>query len=75
MNLTKLYFRNIAIAIDQFINTLFGGDPDETISSRAGKSSKRWGYILCRCLHWIDRNHCIKSIEYDEGKDAIQNND
>ena len=31
------YFWNIFISIDQFINTLFGGDPDETISSRLGK--------------------------------------
>ena len=31
------YVWNILIAIDQFFNALFGGDPDETISSRAGK--------------------------------------
>jgi len=30
------YFKNILIGIDQLINTLFLGDPDETISSRTG---------------------------------------
>lgn len=29
------YLRKIAIAFDQLLNTLFGGWPDETLSSRA----------------------------------------
>ncbi|MDP4158147.1 MAG: hypothetical protein Q8911_00075 [Bacillota bacterium] len=31
------YFYNILIGIDQLCNTILGGDPDETISSRMGK--------------------------------------
>ena len=75
---TKLsrYVWNILISIDQFFNTIFGGDPDETISSRCGKwlylphSTLRWkvAYGLCRVLHMIDKNHCIKTIEHDEGQ-------
>jgi len=34
------YFKNLLIALDQGGNTLIGGDPDETISSRFGKRSK-----------------------------------
>jgi hypothetical protein len=67
------YFFNILVALDQLGNTLLGGDPDETISSRSGKNEnrKRWAYFLCRALHWIDADHCKKSIEEDEGKNAI----
>jgi hypothetical protein len=37
----KKYIWNILIAIDQFFNAVFGGDPDETISSRLAKKEKR----------------------------------
>ena len=64
------YFWNVLIAVDQLANALLGGHPDETISSRAAKaqrSGKLWGCVLCKVLHWIDRDHCEKSIELDEG--------
>ena len=70
------YLINIVVSIDQLFNALFGGDPDETISSRLGKwliSSnigpirKRIAYVICRMLHWFDKQHCIDAIEYDEG--------
>jgi len=67
----KRYLVNLLIALDQFGNALFAGDPDETISSRAGKAARRgrrWGCILCRLLHLFDRNHCEKSIELDRGR-------
>jgi hypothetical protein len=35
------YFIRILIAIDQLANTIAGGDPDETISSRLGKHVKK----------------------------------
>lgn len=61
----------LAVAHDQLANAAFGGDPDETISSRAGKAARngrRWGCILCRLLDAFDRNHCEKSIELDRGR-------
>lgn len=75
--LTK-YIINILISIDQFVNTIFGGDPDETISSRTGKavvSGK--GYIaevLNKFLNFFEKDHSVKSIEEDEGKDAVIKN-
>lgn len=69
----KRYFWNILLSLDQFANALAAGDPDETISSRAGKAmreGKAWGCILCRALNWFERDHCIKSIEPDEGQSA-----
>lgn len=68
----KKYGLNILISIDQFFNTVLGGDPDETISSRAAKGQHRWywrwlGYLL----EWLDPNHLQDSIEPDEGDDAV----
>jgi hypothetical protein len=64
---------NQLIALDQAFNALLGGDPDETLSSRAGKAkkdNKRWGCVLCGFLDWFDDGHCEKSVEADEGKNA-----
>ena len=64
------YFWNILIAIDQLGNAVIGGDPDETISSRAGKDKKKgrkWAIYLCWVLNKIDTDHCKESIEDDEG--------
>ncbi|MGX6566817.1 hypothetical protein [Cupriavidus necator] len=69
----KRYLWNLLISLDQLANTVAGGSPDETISSRAGKAMQQgrcWGCMLCRFLHWFDRDHCAKSIEADEGDDA-----
>lgn len=67
----KRYLVNLLIALDQFGNALFAGDPDETISSRAGKAARRgrrWGCVLCRVLDVFERDHCEKSIEPDRGR-------
>lgn len=56
---------NMAIAYDQFLNATANGDPDETISSRAGKArdeGKAWGCILCKWfLDRIEKDHCSKA--------------
>ena len=78
----KKYIWNNLIAWDQLINALFGGDPDESMSSRLGKwvgpkresacwACKNSAKVICAVLHLIDPNHCEKSIETDEGKDAL----
>jgi len=73
MDKVKKYFWNLLISVDQLVNTIFGGDPDETMSSRLGKRVYWHGntgisYYLCRCLHWFDKDHCLKNIEEDEGE-------
>jgi len=60
------YILRMLIAVDQFFNTLLGGLPDETISSRWGRTQRtsriaRWG---CVCLGWLDPGHCPDSIEF-----------
>ena len=69
MRKVKMYFWNILIAIDQFANTILGGDPDETLSSRLGKYQHRCSIcrLICKLLSKIDYRHCQKSIESDEG--------
>lgn len=69
----RRYLWNLLISLDQLANTVMGGSPDETISSRAGKAmreGRRWGCILCQLLNWIEPDHCAKSIEPDEGGDS-----
>lgn len=73
----KKYIFNILISIDQLVNAIFLGDPDETISSRLGKWLDMDGWrshaakCLCYFLHLLDPDHCQKSVEQDEGNDAL----
>jgi len=69
----KQYLFNVLISIDQMANTLVGGDPDETISSRCGKRVGKCKLCtwLCWLLNKIDKRHCKDAIEYDEGKDEV----
>lgn len=64
----KLYFKNILISIDQLFNTLFGGSPDETISSRVFryKDSNSVANATYEVLDWIDPNHCEDSLEPED---------
>lgn len=62
----KAYVLKLLIALDQFLNTLAGGAPDETISSRWGRTQgtsriARWG---CVCLNWLDPGHCVDAVEF-----------
>ena len=67
----RKYFKNILISIDQLVNSLFGGDPDETLSSRMGKheGNCKICFYICMVLNLFQKDHCVKSIEKDEGKD------
>ncbi|MGE3433351.1 MAG: hypothetical protein AB7I22_20360 [Ramlibacter sp.] len=61
----------LSVAFDQLGNAAGNGDPDETISSRAGKArlqGRVWGCVLCKVLDWLDPDHCARMIERDRGK-------
>jgi hypothetical protein len=73
-NLILRWTINWLILADEWLNTLTGGDPGETVSSRAGKGMLRgvlWCCILCRLLNYIDKNHCLKAIDASEGRRSI----
>ncbi|MDR3474492.1 MAG: hypothetical protein P4M09_22815 [Devosia sp.] len=66
------YLLNVLIALDQLLNALTGGDPDETISSRCAKRRTQPGWnILAAILEWIDPGHLDRVLEPDEGRDAV----
>ena len=59
--------KNILIALDQLINALCNGWPDETLSARAyrwERSGKRaWPRKLIDALFFFDPEHCRESYE------------
>ncbi|MAE21805.1 MAG: hypothetical protein CMK92_05180 [Pseudomonas sp.] len=70
-----VYLFNILYSLDQLANTLLGGYPDETISSRAGKGRLRGSIFWSVAADLIDvlflpfeTDHCNRSIEWDEGE-------
>lgn len=68
------YLMNWLIWLDCGGNTLLGGDPRETISSRLGKAARRGNrlaYIVCRCLHLLDARHCQDAIDPHAGDRAL----
>lgn len=74
--MTKIeqYLLNFAVLLDEWGNTVTGGDPGETISSRAGKAmlaGKMWGCVLCKFLNLFQKDHCLKSINPDDGSRAV----
>ena len=81
MSKVKQYFWNLFISIDQFVNTVFGGSPDETISSRLGKWARNSKHksgvrrhiynIVNFIVEVFEKDHFKKSIEEDEGDDAL----
>jgi len=77
----KRYPVNVLIGLDQFVNAIFLGDPDETISSRLGRWARAKGRenldpgYFATWLYWfldeIDYMHSEEAIEEDEGKDQV----
>ncbi len=59
--------KRILIALDQLVNAIFAGWPDETISSRAWRwelSGKRsWPRKVIDALFFLDPDHCRCSFE------------
>lgn len=54
----------LAVSYDQLANAATGGDPDETISSRANRGrseGRRTWCLLCRLLDKLDPDHCKRS--------------
>ncbi|MGY6240529.1 hypothetical protein ACW910_24105 (plasmid) [Burkholderia ambifaria] len=74
--MTKIgrYLLNFAIWLDEGVNTIFGGSPNETVSERAAKArnaGRKWGCVLCRMLNWINPGHCDNALTSTIGDDAV----
>ena len=62
------YGKRTLIAVDQLINTLLGGWPDETLSSRAYRLAIEGTTWPMRCIDAVARlfgdvNHCERSFD------------
>lgn len=70
----KRWALNILVALDRLCNALFFfGAGDETISSHAGKEMLKgtpWACRLCKWLDWFQKDHCLLSINQEDGKGA-----
>lgn len=74
MNFVLRYLMNLLILLDQALNTLAAGSPNETISERAAKArnaGRKWGCVLCRFLNWINPGHCDNALTSTIGDDAV----
>jgi hypothetical protein len=71
----RRYAFDLWVSSDQYVNAIFSGNPDHTISGRIGVNAMRGrdGYILAEKI--VDglfflvirqRNHCRRSVEPDE---------
>lgn len=62
--------RKILIALDQLVNAICNGWPDETISSRAWRwemSGKRnWPRKIIDAVFFWEKGHCQKSFENEK---------
>lgn len=63
------YLKNVALGIDQLFNTVLGGDPDETLSSRAYRTEQKgrvFGKVfrpIIDTILFFDKDHCRTSYE------------
>ena len=82
MTRMKKYWINLALAFDQLWNAMWGGDRDETTSSRIGRVKLANGgkvprhrilmRYLDKVLEAIDPGHSVDAIEKGEGSDGIR---
>lgn len=65
------YVFNVLLAIDLLASAVLGGQPDETLSGRAGSAyleGKLRGKILAPLINLImwNRNHCVEAVQSDK---------
>jgi hypothetical protein len=66
----------LAIGLDQLLNVVLAGYPDETLSAR----SHRKGWRLAWWINWLffwqkdedgKRNHCEQCYDYEQGRNDL----
>ncbi len=60
----EAYLHRCVVALDQFMNVMTDGDPDETISSRAARAAEKgkpWGVAMSRFLNLFQKDHGAKA--------------
>lgn len=70
----KFYILKILIAIDQLLNAILLGSPDETLSARAWRTEQKdklFGKFFRPLIDFIlffDKNHCYKAYKAEVNK-------
>ena len=70
LELLALTSINHLIALDKYANSILGGHYEHTISHRLGvrmQNGCKTSAVVCSLLDKIDKDHCIKSIEKQDG--------
>ena len=71
------YVYNVLLSVDQLGNTIFGGNPDSTISARTGyfaaRGSERFWVIQERVINYAFKpvdgsNHCREAWQADKNE-------
>lgn len=61
------HVKQFLIALDQVLNTIFGGWADESLSSRAYRleqeRGRKWARVIIDSLLFFDKDHCKESYE------------
>lgn len=69
--------KQVAIAFDQLVNSIFGGYADETMSAKAHRMSIDHGghWLTVRNtidrLFWFDKDHCYESWLSERGRKQL----
>lgn len=59
------YLYNFTMALNRFLNAVFGGLYDEEISLRTAKADKKgklWAVYFGKFLNWVDHGHLEKTL-------------
>lgn len=72
--MVKYIIQNL-IAIDQLINTIFGGYADETLSAKAHRCQDKWNWNLLRRiangLFFWQEDHCLWSYKIEKWRQQL----
>ena len=72
----KHFLLGISMALNQLVNAVTGGNPDMSVSARAGYARDRGakvGTAVCHVLDWLDPrdanapagDHCFIAVQHD----------
>ena len=66
------YFFNLSIAVDQLLNAVFLGWPDESLSARCWRERRWFRHVIDSLFFWqVDkdgRGHCEQSYLYERAR-------
>ena len=66
------YLRNVLVALDQLVNAVLNGQPDETLSSRAWRTEAKnqpywsWTRKAIDVLFFFQPKHCERAYESEQ---------